>query len=52
MRDKEDVIIWPGGTWCYRHELVEYRYMSDDYTVLEYGTVRWDRFLKNNEYVE
>ena len=52
MQDKEDVILWPDGTWCYRHELVEYGYMSDDYTVLEYGTVRWRRFLKDNEYVE
>ena len=52
MQDKEDVILWTDDTWCYRHELVEYGYMSDDYTVLEYGTVRWRKFLKDNEYVE
>ena len=52
MQDKEDVILWPDGTWCYRHELVEYGHMSDDYTVLEYGTVRWDSFLREVEYVE
>ena len=52
MQDKEDVILWTDGTWCYRHELTEYGRTSDDYTVLEYGTVRWRRFLKDNEYVE
>ena len=52
MRDTEDVLLWPDGTWCYRHELLEYGWMSDDYIVLEYGTQRWDKFLMDNEYVE
>ena len=52
MRDMEDVLLWSDGTWCYRHELLEYGWMSDDYTVLEYGTQRWDKFLMDNEYVE
>lgn len=52
MQDMEDVITWPDGTWCYRHELVEYGYMSDDYIVLKYETKEWSRFLKDNEYVE
>jgi hypothetical protein len=24
--------VWPDGTWCYPSELVNYNYMSDDYT--------------------
>ena len=46
MKDIEDVIIWSDGTWCYRHELVEYGRLIDDHVVLEYGTTRWSSFLK------
>ena len=46
MKEIEDIIIWPDGTWCYRHELVEYGWLGDDYIVLEYGTTRWNSFLK------
>ena len=52
MRETEDVFLWPDGTWCYRHELLEYGWLSDDYIVLEYGTIGWYRFLKEMEYVE
>lgn len=52
MQDIEDVILWPDGTWRYRHEQTEYGYMSDDYIVLEYGTARWCDFLKEEGYVE
>ena len=52
MKDVEDIILWPDGTWCYRHELTEYGYMSDDYIVIEYGTARWSSFLKEEGYVE
>lgn len=37
----EDVILWPDGTWCYRHDLEDYSHMSDDYEVVPYGTVSW-----------
>ena len=32
--------------------LTEYGYMGDDYIVLEYGTTRWNRFLREIEYAE
>ncbi len=35
-----------------RHELVEYGHTSDDYVVLEYGTTKWNRFLKEEGYAE
>ena len=47
MQETEDVILWSDGTWCYRHELVEYGHMSDDYIVIEYGS-----FLKEEGYAE
>ena len=52
MKEIEDVILWPDGTWCYRHELTEYWHMSDDHTMLEYGTAMWNRFLKEEGYAE
>lgn len=42
MTDPEDVIRWPDGTWCYRHELAEFSHMSDDYEVLAAGTPRYE----------
>jgi hypothetical protein len=30
----DDIIRWPDGSWCYRHELHEYTWMGDDYEVL------------------
>ena len=47
MQDIEDVILWPDGVWCYRHEMTDYTYKSDDYVVLEYGS-----FLKEEGYAE
>ena len=52
MKDMEDVILWPDGTWCYRHKLTEYGYMSDDYIVIESGTAMWSSFIKEEGYVE
>ena len=47
MKDVEDIILWPDGIWCYRHELAEYGWLSDDYIVIEYGS-----FLKEEGYAE
>ena len=52
MQDIEDIILWPDGTWCYRHQLTKYGHKSDDYVVLEYGTTSWKNFLKEDGYVE
>jgi hypothetical protein len=38
--DNEDLIVWADGTWCYRYELEEMTYMSDDYEVVRFGTGR------------
>ena len=28
---QEDVILWPDGTWCYREDLPQMQWKSDDY---------------------
>lgn len=39
--DPDDVMLWPCGTWCYRHELHEMTHKSDDYEILYVGTSEW-----------
>jgi hypothetical protein len=48
--DTEDVLLWPDGTWCFRDELREYGFMSDDYEVLHFGTVRWQKLVGEREH--
>jgi len=31
MTEKIQIYVWPDGTWCYQHNLLEYAYKSDDY---------------------
>ena len=38
MSDPEDLIVWPCGTTCFRHELHEFTHLSDDYEVVAFGT--------------
>jgi hypothetical protein len=39
--DKDDVLVWPDGTWCYYFERAEYSHMSDDYRVIPYLNAEW-----------
>lgn len=41
---REDIIEWADGTWCYRYELSEYSFMSDDYRVIADGSDEWCRY--------
>lgn len=34
LADPEDILLWPDGTWCYRHELAEMSHKSDDFEVI------------------
>ena len=43
----DDLIVWPDGTTCYRSELSEFGYMSDDYEVIPYGTERYHALTKD-----
>lgn len=41
----EDLIVWPNNTWCFRYELEEYSYMSDDYYVIKFDSREYSEFL-------
>lgn len=42
---QEDIIVWADGTHCFRYELAEYSYMSDDYQVIAEESEGWFAFL-------
>lgn len=44
--DSEDVLQWPDGSWCFRYELYYMSHVGDDYTVLPYGSVDYDKFFE------
>jgi len=52
-KNLEDVFVWPDGSWCYRCEIHEYRWISDDYSVVEYRSEEYKEFfmkkLKGNQ---
>jgi len=43
--DFEDIFLWSDGTWCYRYEFEQMNHMSDDYTVLYFGTHEYENLL-------
>lgn len=43
----DDLIVWPDGTTCYRSELSEFGYMSDDYEVIPVDTERYIALTKD-----
>lgn len=47
----DDVLVWPDGTWCYRHELHEMSHMSDDYLTLLEDSPEWESFIRENDCV-
>lgn len=40
-KSDDDVFLWPDDSWCYRHELSEYSFKSDDYEVVYSLTPKW-----------
>ena len=47
--DIEDILVWSyPGTWCYRYELQEMQHRSDDFSVLCFGTPKYNLFLEVN----
>ena len=37
MQEIEDIILWPDGTWCYRHELTPHIGLFGDELGDEHG---------------
>lgn len=50
MPDKIKVCIWPDGTWCLLDEVEEFRWMSDDYKVVELSYEEFDEDGSPNDY--
>lgn len=46
---QEDVIVWCDGTWCFREELHEVNWMSDDYLVIPAGSLEAEAFLAKEQ---
>jgi hypothetical protein len=49
---REDILVWPCGTWHYREDYYEATsYLSDDFYVLREGTPEWEEFVfERSEY--
>lgn len=47
----EDLILWHDGTACYRYELHEMYFKSDDFIAISFGTEEYNKFFeeKNSE---
>lgn len=45
--DMEDLILWPDGTSCYRYELHEMSFKSDDFAVIPFGSDAYNKFFQD-----
>lgn len=48
-RHPDDIIVWPDKVWCYRCELWEMDFKSDDFCVIYVGTAEYKAFVEENE---
>lgn len=44
----DDILEWPDGTVCYRHQLPDMSHMSDDFTVVPVETERWAALVEGD----
>jgi len=55
MKDKKDILtanmedlfLWPDGSSCYRYELHEMSFKSDDFVVLKFGSPEYMAYFEN-----
>ena len=45
--DPDDMILWADGTWCYRHQLSDMAFMSDDYEEILFNSEAWWELLED-----
>lgn len=43
----DDLIIWPDGDWCHRHELEDFTDKSDDFSVISAFVSEYDDFFRS-----
>ena len=44
--NRDDIIVWPDGFWCFRYQLHEFNHLSDDYQVLKDDSEEHREFLE------
>lgn len=42
----EDIFLWPDSTWCYRYEQYEMTHMSDDYKIVPFDSIEYNKLLE------
>lgn len=45
----EDILIWPDHFYCYRYELEDYPWKSDDYEAFYFDTPDYNAFMEYTE---
>lgn len=45
MKSRDDVFLWPDGSWAYRGEMSEFSHKSDDYIIIYIDTPEWYAFM-------
>ncbi|AXN57410.1 hypothetical protein SUNLIREN_110 [Erwinia phage SunLIRen] len=48
----DDVVVWPDDSWCFRSELEEYTWKSDDYRWILISDSEYDSFMKSQDFDE
>ncbi|AEJ81316.1 gp057 [Erwinia phage vB_Eam-MM7] len=48
----DDIVVWPDDSWCFRSELEEYTWKSDDYRWILISDSEYDSFMKSQEFDE
>lgn len=48
----DDIVVWPDDSWCFRSELEEYTWKSDDYRWILISDSKYDSFMKAREFDE
>lgn len=44
----DDILRWPDGSRCYRHELHEFAWKSDDYEVITPDSPEYDLIVEED----
>ncbi|QEG07624.1 hypothetical protein [Salmonella phage SE5] len=48
----DDIVVWPDDSWCFRSELEEYTWKSDDYRWILISDPEYDSFMNSQEFDE
>lgn len=43
----DDIVVWPDDSWCFRSELEEYTWKSDDYRWILISDSEYEEFMRS-----